>query len=208
MRLLKVSFIAGILGLAAHAGIIYDNITGVTSFDRSSVGVNNLYDSFTAPSNSSLTGLEMILDAFTPADGGSITIALYADSSTSAGSLIATLATVNDSALPSTPTIEAITLGSNPSLTAGTRYWIGISTSNASSIEWSYEGKTGGGIGVSGEYWERGTSVAANSPAPSREAYQMQLTTDAGSSAPEPSSALLITGGAGLIWWFGRRRVG
>lgn len=66
------------------------------------------------------------------------------------------------------------------SLSADTRYWIGISSTDGS-VYWSYEADDSG-IGVAGEFYDnQGGVVAPNSTG----AYQMELVAG---TVPEPSS--------------------
>src|SRR5262249_45350912 len=151
-----------------------------------------LYDSFTSPTDASLTGLSLVLSGLS-GSAGSITIGLFANSANTPGSLLATLGTLND---PQTTTIQlyAITLGSNPALSAGARYWIGISSSNFSAIDWADQNHTNtSGTGVVGEFFTVDASTFSNGTGnlSGDGAFKMQITTTATSApaaAPEPSS--------------------
>ena len=186
------AFVLALLGSAtANATYLYDNVSvasgGVAS---ASTGDNGpLADSFsTRSSGYTLTAVDLLVIADNPADGGSFTVSLLSDNSTSPGSTI-TMDTFVDSAL-------STTLGtfyapfSNVPLAANTRYWIELSTSNGS-LEWSYS-QVNNGIGVANEYNFYAGSVSANA---AFTPYQMSV----GSAVPERSSwAMMLLGLAGL----------
>lgn len=108
------------------------------------------------------------------ASAGSITIGLYADSATSPGALLAVIGTRDDNQLTTSPVDYDIPLLTPFALAAGTRYWIGMSTSNHSLAGWGYTGDVSG-IGVASEYGADNTSGVV--PNPIFEAFRMRIVT-------------------------------
>jgi hypothetical protein len=105
---------------------------------------------------------------------GSITIGLYADSGTSPGALLTVIATRIDSQLTISPVDYNFPLLTPFALAAGTRYWIGMSTSNDSLAGWGYTGDMSG-IGVASEYGADNTFGVV--PNPIFEAFRMRIVT-------------------------------
>jgi hypothetical protein len=135
-----------------------------------------------------LTSVDLLVLATSPSDGGSFTVSLLNDSSTSPGSPIAT-DTFADSLLSTSLSVLAAPFP-DISLLANTRYWIELSTSNGS-LEWSFTSMNDG-IGVANEYNFYAGSVSANA---AFTPYQMSI----GSAAPEPSTwAMVLVGFAGV----------
>jgi hypothetical protein len=189
---------AGLLLLAglANADVVYDNIsasTGAVSAGDAGVSTTNgdgpLGDSFSTDSSAStLTDVKLLMSADTPTDGGSCTVSLLSDSSTSPGALISNLGTVQDSTLGTTSPTETlvdIPITATIPLAANTRYWIEIGGTNTSA-NWSYD-VTNVGIGVANEFNYFEGSVSANN---SFTPYQMTITTAA---VPEPGTVALAT---------------
>jgi hypothetical protein len=132
------------------------------------------------------------------------TIALYADNSTSPGSLLATLATVLDTAFPASG-LYNVALNSNPNLDPNTRYWIGI-TGGSSVAGWQTTADTG--TGVANEYYALGSSVISNSDQFGSSPVVMEVTETGDAVTPEPSTwAMMLTAiGVGAAYLRGRRR--
>jgi hypothetical protein len=189
----------GLLPLVApvNAAIIYDNVsasTGAVSAGDAGVtstGSGPLGNSFsTGPSASKLVDVKLLMSADNSSDSGTCTVSLLSDSSTHPGSLIATLGTINDSALPTSPTESVIDLPINAAinLAPNTRYWIEIGGTNTSA-NWSYD-VTNVGVGVANEVNYYGGNVSDNN---SFTPYQMTVTTN---PVPEPAALTLIAFGA------------
>lgn len=189
-----LSIFAAVCGIAfatpAHADIIsFDNLNG-TPVDADSIATYGpIAGSFsTAGFESALTQVSLKLSG-TP-DSGSVIVRLLSDSSTSPGSVLNTIGTLDDSLLSSTLSNYTLALATPFDLAANTRYWIEL-TSNGSSANWAWSGDISG-PGVAGEYLSNINGVFANS---SEAPYQMQV--QVLSSVPEPSGYAIL--GFGLL---------
>ena len=197
----RFSTLAGIVIAAALSvrgdTIVYSNIGAIGTGTDPISSFGPLYDSFsTGSSFGAISSLDLFLGVGTPTDGDTITVGLYADSSTSPGSFLATLGTINDSDLSSTPADISVSLTSNPVLAPGTRYWIQLFTDGSGIWQWSDDIS---GVGVSGEYFANMNGVFSNSDSP----YQMQVAL--AGSAPEPSTFAPMLGGLGILLAFAVR---
>jgi len=184
--------------LSAHGAIlVFDSITGSTGAGAESIVTDGpIYSSFSTGANSGmLFSLEVVLKAAT-ADGQIIDVGLYADSSTSPGSLISALGTISDNSLGTNPTDIIVSLASDPDLSSGTRYWIGLSSTGDG--KWEFTSDTSG-TGVSGQYYDDNGIVSSNSEGP----YMMQVALTG--NVPEPSTGTLILAG-GLALFTARLR--
>ena len=192
--------IAGFLGLAAigpaRAGVIFDNITD-NSIGNRSLTTTAQYQSFSnLTAGMFLTDVQLLLSG-NNTDSHVFSVDLYADSSTSPATLLDHIGSMSDSAL----TTGCACIYDFPvaafALSANTRYWIGLSTSNGSGVNWQIEGPFQGhpsDIGVTGEFVDDTGVVTSDNG----EAFQMQVTVGAGGAGvPEPATFLL--GGAGLL---------
>ena len=91
--------------------------------------------------------------------GGSVTVTLYGDSTSCSNSPHCPnltnsqpIGTVSDSNVASTGGITDLPVNPGISLSANTRYWIGMS-SGSSQIEWAYTGSVAGTGDISSEYY-------------------------------------------------------
>jgi hypothetical protein len=201
--------LVGILLLAsaastAQATILYGNLGD--PFTTNSQLTESLYQSFSTGSSSlQLDDLKLVLDVKGP-DSGSFTVGLYSDNSTKPGTLLLSIATVNDSSLTMTASTYDFSVA-NYSLAANTRYWIGL-IPTPSSIQGSWESSNpqGGDTGVSGQYTDFGGIVFPVGPTTSP-GFQMSIDAIAPTppGAPEPASALLLAAGLVAVCWRGRR---
>jgi hypothetical protein len=195
----------------AAADVLYNNLPPLaTSGGTAAVSTADhgpLGDSFSTGSTAeNLTDVELLIDVGNvdpPAD--SFTVDLYSDSSTSPGSLLDTIATVDDSSLTNSLAVYDFTLGTPYSLAADTRYWIELS-GDSTSGQWSYD-VSNTGIGVAGEFnYYDGTSFANSAFTP----YQMEVMATPASAVPEPPSWTLMIGAIlalGSTLAFSRRRL-
>lgn len=136
---------------------------------------------------------------------GSITVSLYSNSGDSIGSPIATIGTLNDSALTAVPQVYDFPVGSNISLAANTRYWIVVSTSNGSVAAWDYA-STSAGTGVANEFYYTDGGSSPNDDVP----YIMQVTANAAavspSTTPAPPTLILMIAALGVMGFYLLRR--
>jgi hypothetical protein len=185
---------------AKAAAIVYDNLAAPVGGSDSISGAAPLDSFSTGAQGGNLVGVTLLLSA-TPTDGGSITVNLYSDSSQAPGGLITSLATILDSALGSSPADFAVTLAVQPTLLAGTRYWIGL-TATTSSGAWSWS-TDNSGTDVNTELHQDFGNIFCNSAfagcshVVSPEPYIMQVAVDTTIPVPEPATAALI--GVGML---------
>lgn len=202
---MKSSHLVAIVALASlafatssFATDLYNNI-GLSShgFDVINPPIGPLYDSFSTPgSRQTITGLTLKLEGSN--QDGTLTVGLYADSSTTPGGLISALGTFDDSTIGSTVADYAVTLPINPpTLAAGTRYWIGLTDTKNGGVSWSFPAysSTPSGTGVVGEYFTVEGKTYSNSKS---SPFQMDLTSVA---APDGGSTAMLLGMAllGLV---------
>jgi PEP-CTERM putative exosortase interaction domain len=205
-RLLAVILAAATLCLScpgpATAGVVYDNISGASgavSGGSAGIATTNapLANSFSTGGQSTLlTDVGLLLRALNPASGGSFSVSLLSDNSTSPGVTLTTIATVNDSLLAATLGTFSYQLPTPYPLAAHTRYWIELDSPSSTS-EWSFTA-TNVGIGVDNEYVYYAGQVFANS---AFTPYQMTVTT----VVPEPTTIGLCA--LGLLVIAAARRV-
>ena len=188
-RLLAVILTAATVYLCfaghARAGVVYDNISGATgavSGGSAGIATTNapLANSFSTGGQSSLlTDVGLLVLALNPSSGGSFSVSLLSDNSTSPGVTLTAIATVDDSLLATTLGTFNYQLSTPYPLAANTRYWIELDSPSSTS-EWSFTA-TNVGIGVDNEYVYYAGQVFANS---AFTPYQMTVTT----VVPEPTT--------------------
>ena len=172
-----------------RADVIYDNVSqtsaGGDSVNPGGLVRGPLYNSFSTGTGSGfvLTDIQLLLST-TGVPAGSTSIGIYNSNGGASppipGSLLATIGTVSDASLSGTASVWSVSLGSPLSLAAGTRYWVGLSTSDNANAQWSYASSSAG-TGVTGEYFSNNTgtfSTVGNGP------YQMKVSVVV---VPEPS---------------------
>ena len=120
--------------------------------------------SFTTAITSSLTEVDLDLADGNPADGGTVTVTLYSDNGGAPGTLIATLGQIDDSSLSSASTGAVVHLEAPPGvqLSADTTYWIEVSGSATSGVEFAYEASDAG-VGASGQSYDDNGGIFSNS---------------------------------------------
>jgi hypothetical protein len=200
-----------LLCVSTQAGtVIYDS-TGQSSDGSDPVlSYGPLYDSFsTGTVSGALSGLQFLLGGSGGGDadfkaldelGSYTSVGLYADNSISPGALIAALGEIDDSSISGLNSLIDLSLVTNPVLSAGTRYWIGL-VGFGTSATWNWTLDTSG-IGVEGEYFANQGGVFANDPGGG---YQMQVSVGGG-AVPEPSTFALSAGAFAALALLVRRR--
>ena len=120
-------------GVTHASTIVYDN-TSVDAYNGLILQNFTVFDSFSTDGTSGpLSSLEVILTDYTPSDGGSVNVALYADSTSCSsfgttdcpGSFLTNLGTILDLSMGMQTLID-VSLTANPVLSSGTRYWIAL----------------------------------------------------------------------------------
>jgi hypothetical protein len=97
-----------------------------------------------------LSDIKLVLEDSTASDGGTITIELCSDTGSGPGSVVATLGTIADSMLSASAATYDVPIGTSPTLSANTTYWIELTSGAGSNAQW--EGSLGAtGTGVSGQ---------------------------------------------------------
>jgi hypothetical protein len=195
--------LAGLLCTTAalHAEVVLYDDTAGSAVGGEGIGgsFKELYNSFSSDATGgALTDLKLQLEC-TDDCTGTLDVSLYSDSSTSPGSLIAQLATVNDSDL-ATYSLVDIPLTSNPTLAPNTRYWIVFSGST--NDLWFFTDDISG-VGVANEY--QGDNVEGPLSNKSSGPYLMEVAEGA-VATPEPAAWLLSLSAAGVFGLVRRRR--
>jgi hypothetical protein len=138
---------------------------------------------------------------------GTLTVALYADNSSSPGALLTTIGTLDNPALGPVPADHDFPLSTPYPLAANTRYWIGLSATPSSDAAWVVSSDTAG-TGITTEFWDADGMVHSNADPP----FQMQVVgavITAPPAAPAPASLLLaLVGFAGAALYLNRKRLG
>ena len=188
-----------------RAQVIYNNLAqasaGYDGVGSGGLVEGPLYDSFSTGTGSSflLTSVQLLVSK-SGGSSGTTSIGIYNNdagtSPPSPGSLFATIGTVTDSSLSGTASVWNVSLGSPLSLTASTRYWVGLSTSNNASMQWWYA-SSNAGTGVADEYFSNSTGNFANADIGP---YQMSVNV-----VPEPSVCVMALVSVASVGWGLRR---
>jgi hypothetical protein len=185
-----------LLAGAANAAVIYDNLSSHNDGWDGVTDLGPLSDSFsTGPAGFNLADVQLLL--FGTASASSISVAVYSNVATipypSPGTLLTTIGTLSDYALPVFPLVIDFSLASPYPLAPDTRYWLTVSSTDGSTANWGWS-LDQGATGVAGEYYANFNSGSnPNDTGP----YQMALSDM--SSVPIPGAILLFGPGlAGL----------
>ena len=138
---------------AANAQVVLYGNLSATIADYAGVDYQGpRYNSFsTGSSPVTLTDVKLNLDLL---DGprGSMTVGLYSDSSHTPGTLLTVIGTLDDHLIAEHGGVSDFPVSPGFALTANTRYWIGVSTSNASLAGWATTEDTAGTGNIGNEY--------------------------------------------------------
>ena len=198
-RLIAIAVVLGAgCATSASADVVFNNLAATPTGSTGNVGTYGPdAQSFTTGAGSmALTDVKLLLSRYSD-PVGTATIGLYSDgpgiccSLPAPTSLLQTLGTVSDTALTTSPGTYDFTLGTPYALSAGTRYWIEISTTDGSTVAWSTSNDLSG-VGVASSYLfhDGGTSLDSSLG----RAHQMQVQVG---GVPEPSGLAIV--GAGLV---------
>lgn len=145
---------------SAKADVLFNNL-GATVCCESPIASGTPYgDSFSTSTSAfdfnSLT-VTLYADHGVPPAGLTITALLLSDSSTSPGSVLETIGSVDEDTLPSMVHVQ-YTFSPSPYLLApDTRYWIELTSNDTTGslawVQWDSSADLSGTIGTSGEYW-------------------------------------------------------
>jgi hypothetical protein len=161
LALAAVGYLA--LGATANAAVsLFGSLTGTPENAvpvSPALGGDPAYQSFSTGSQSvTLSGLDLVGWVNSLTDGGSMSVALYANNSTApAASPLDVLGTFTDSSLTTYLNGFSVPVaGLDIQLAADTRYWIGIYDSSAtgysSSFDWGERFDNSNTVGATGQY--------------------------------------------------------
>jgi hypothetical protein len=170
------------LGGSVNAGVLYDNLPAVTDGVDPIVGFGPLADSFSTGATAvGLTNVSVRLTNGGSPGTGNIMVSLAPDTGGGPSMLQTLLGTISDSMITSGLTVFDLPQGSPVMLSASTRYWIVLASSDGSTAGWGWSLDTSG-PGVAGEFFFNQNGVFPNSDGP----YQMAINRSL--STPEPST--------------------
>jgi len=168
----------------ASATVLYDNLSASIDGEDPIASFGPIADSFsTGGSAMSLTDLKVIVSG-APTSTGDISISLLADNGTSPGALIATLGSILAGSL-GIDVVYDFSLVSPIALAPDSRYWIELTTLNASAT-WPFSFDLSG-TGVASEFFFSAGEVGPNFLGP----YLMQVNAEA-ALVPEPATIGLL----------------
>ena len=199
---LSTLLIAG--SLAIRADTISDNLSSSSAGTEAATGDTWLATSFTTSATSTTLGsVTLVLGNLTSSSVMS-QLALYADDGLNEPGVEIGILTTNSAYVS---TLGNVTFsGGNLALSAGSTYWLVLSTT-AGELDWSYAADdAGSGSGFTDTYSESYDSGSTWYTYASNQAagvYPLQVAVESGissiSTAPEPGSAWLLMAGCALI---------
>jgi PEP-CTERM motif len=199
-------------GASAHASIIANTLDGSTIDTPQSVSSKAKAESFLATT----TGIgDIEVDLQKTGGTGSIVITLNNNNISVPGSVVATIATITATSIPSSETLYDFYNLPIGGLTIGTTYWIEISHTGSSANAETFTDTTATPTGSGLTYWSG--SGAATSLAFMTVCVSSDNACDGDSptgsfafnesiSAPEPASLAIVGAGTAGLGWVRRRR--
>jgi len=166
-----------------HASIVLFENTALTP--SGSLPVFTDYASFSTGAQSGTLSKVVVVLSGDNTSSGTIDVGLYSnDIGDVPGALATSIGTIQDTGLAGTPTPFGVSLTSNPLLAAGTRYWIGLTSSTTSAIcSYSIDSS---GAGVANEFY----SQSAGSSSPNSTGPLLMEVDMTPSAVPEPATFL------------------
>ena len=188
----------------ANADVVYDNLAATTGGADSVANNGPLAASFSTGATDFTVNDVKLLLAGNPTTTGNIQVNIYSDTGTYPNLFVATVGGLYDSNLAPTSSLTSASvydfnLGSGFTLTANTRYWLGVipDAAYATSIAWAWATDTSG-TGAANEYYlYQGTVGSNNTGGP----YQFSI-----SGTPVPAPAAVWLFGSALTGFVGFAR--
>jgi hypothetical protein len=163
--LLILSAVAAFSSAANAQTVLYDNHQDAITAYYSVGSQGPLYNSFsTGSSTALLTDVKLSLETLSGVGSTSMTVGLYADSSSFPGAQIQVIGTLNVGA----PGLYDFPVNPAISLNANTRYWIGVSGPGNSIAGWAWTGNTSGTGNIANEFYCYSSVVSRPTAVPGR----------------------------------------
>lgn len=151
--------------MSASTTTLYDNELQPISNDTALNAYSDAISFSTGADALVLDALSLVLSDGTPADGGSITVALLSDASGAPGSPINVLGMIQDADLPTTDSPVPVAIATPVALAANSRYWIALTGSADSQAGWAFT-LSQSGTGVAAESYSLGGQTYPNADGP------------------------------------------
>jgi hypothetical protein len=181
---------------SAKADVLFNNLGATVCCDGPIASGTPYGDSFSTGTSAfdfnSLT-VALYADHGVPPAGLTITALLLSDLSTSPGSVLETIGSVDEDTLPSMVHVQYTFNPSSYLLMADTRYWIELNsndtTGSSAWVQWDSSADLSGTIGTSGEYWSAndGTSTSVFADGINGGPLLMEV-----ANVPEPASLAML----------------
>jgi hypothetical protein len=158
-------------------GTVVFNSLGDSLDDAWNPGIDSVdAQSFaTGAGSTTVTEVQLNLVCFDQGDGGHVTVSLLTDTSESPGTLVATLGTIADSAIPDSFSTVDLTVTDAGALTADTRYWIQVAATT-DNVNWGATDETTG-TEVSTQFMDAAGDVGPDGGGDNGETFLMSVAT-------------------------------